>query len=76
MNILVAFLAQGNAGTDEAEQVDFLEWLRDCEDTANMTLAELKFAWAEYNAVCRTQQVDYPETEFWYEGNWEPITRW
>jgi len=56
----------------------FVNWLSDYEEreVTSLTLPKLKFAWAEYEAVCWDASVDYPQGEFWYEGKWEPITRW
>ena len=78
MNTVEAFLAQMDSEADRSptKRADFLKWLSVHEDPANLTLPELKFAWAEYEAVGWAQSVDYPESHFWYEGKWEPITRW
>ena len=74
--LLEAFMAQVESEAGLAKQTDFREWLSDYEDVSNLTLPQLEFAWAEYQAMCWDMQVDYPQGEFWYKGKWEPITRW
>ena len=76
MTILETFIASIESKAKQRRHAGFLEWLNVYEDAASLTLPELKFAWAEFQAVVWAGEVDYPETEFWYEGKWESITRW
>lgn len=76
MTILEAFMASIESEAKQRRHAGFLEWLNGYENVASLTLSELKFAWAEFQAMVWTWEVDYPEPDFWYEGKWQPITRW